>query len=123
MKVLNEKYLLKRAAQGLIPHSIIQRHKQPYRAPDGKSFFHGKNLDYVNEFLSPESLTAMGVFNPAAVRALVDKFRVGRASAIKDDMALVGILSTAIVINKFIDNYRGREERCNQFANSYAGLL
>jgi asparagine synthase (glutamine-hydrolysing) len=123
MKVLNEKYLLKRVAQGLIPHSIIQRHKQPYRAPDGKSFFRGKDLDYVNEMLSAESMTALGVFNPTAVQALVDKFRSGRASATKDDMALVGILSTAIVIHKFIDNFGGREERCSKLANSYADSL
>ena len=36
MKVLNQKYLLKRAFAGLIPESITRRPKQPYRAPDGK---------------------------------------------------------------------------------------
>jgi asparagine synthase (glutamine-hydrolysing) len=38
MKVLNEKYLLKRCADGLIPPSIAKRHKQPYRAPEAGSF-------------------------------------------------------------------------------------
>jgi asparagine synthase (glutamine-hydrolysing) len=37
MKVLNEKYLLKRCAAGLIPPSVAKRHKQPYRAPDALS--------------------------------------------------------------------------------------
>ena len=39
MKVLNEKYVLKRCVGGLLPESIRTRHKQPYRAPEGKSFF------------------------------------------------------------------------------------
>ena len=39
MKVLNEKYLLKLATNGIIPESIRRRPKQPYRAPDASSFF------------------------------------------------------------------------------------
>ena len=42
MKVLNEKHLLKRAAEKYVPGDIINRHKQPYRAPDIPSFF-GEN--------------------------------------------------------------------------------
>ena len=38
MKVLNEKYLLKRCAAGLIPSSVAKRPKQPYRAPEACSF-------------------------------------------------------------------------------------
>ena len=38
MKVLQEKYLLKRCAQGFVPHSVQARPKQPYRAPDGLCF-------------------------------------------------------------------------------------
>jgi len=37
MKVLNEKYLLKQAASGLVPPAILRRRKQPYRAPEGRS--------------------------------------------------------------------------------------
>ena len=52
MRALNEKYLLKRAMAGLVPASIIERHKQPYRAPDIPAFFSGKPPDYVTELLS-----------------------------------------------------------------------
>jgi asparagine synthase (glutamine-hydrolysing) len=55
MKVLNQKHLLKRAAQGLIPESILNRPKQPYRAPEGKSFFSSQET-YVQEMLSPEAI-------------------------------------------------------------------
>src|SRR5574341_651845 len=46
MKVLDQKHLLTQAVKGLIPESIRTRHKQPYRAPDGRSFF-GHNGSYV----------------------------------------------------------------------------
>ena len=36
---LEEKYLLKRAFADLVPDDILQRPKQPYRAPDASSFF------------------------------------------------------------------------------------
>jgi asparagine synthase (glutamine-hydrolysing) len=107
MKVLNEKYLLKKAAGDYIPASVRNRHKQPYRAPEGKSFFSG-NFDYVAELLSPERLAKDGVFNPAAVSMLVKKFRAGRAIGVKDNMALTGILSTQLTIDQFIRSFKAK---------------
>ena len=101
MKVLDQKHLLKRTADGLVPKSIQQRFKQPYRAPDGKSFLGPKGA-YIDEFLSPERIKQDGVFNFQTVAALVAKFKSGRASSTRDDMALVGILSTQILIDQFI---------------------
>jgi len=102
MHVLNEKYLLKRAAGGMVPPSVLKRSKQPYRAPDGKSFFGKQSLDYVEELLSPERLKKDGVFQPGAVAKLVSKLKSGRIVTTKDDMALVGILSTQLVIQRFL---------------------
>lgn len=45
---LTEKHILRRAVADLLPESILQRTKQPYRAPDCSSFFNdGVPLDYV----------------------------------------------------------------------------
>jgi asparagine synthase (glutamine-hydrolysing) len=101
MKVLDQKHLLKRAAGGLIPPSIQKRHKQPYRAPEGKSFF-GATGSYIQEMLSPDRIQRDGVFQPQAVSALLAKFSSGRASSTRDNMALVSILSTEILIDQFI---------------------
>ena len=120
MKVLNEKYLLKKVSEGLIPPSIIQRHKQPYRAPDGKSFFSAAADGMVEQMLSPEVTSTMGLFKPAAVSRLVQKFRSGSAIGAKDNMALVGILSTAISVDKFINRFTGRQQPCKQSHKSYA---
>jgi asparagine synthase (glutamine-hydrolysing) len=102
MHVLNEKYLLKKAARGVVPPSVIMRSKQPYRAPDGTSFVNKPSVDYVEELLSPETLKNDGIFQPDPVTKLLSKFKSGRAVATKDDMALVGILSTQLLIHKFL---------------------
>ena len=101
MKVLNEKYLLKRASEGLVPESIVQRTKQPYRAPDGRCFFEAGAPDYVKELLSSAEIEKSGIFDPPAVKALIGKFEAGKASSVKDDMALVGVLSTQILAAQF----------------------
>ena len=104
MKALTEKYLLKRASRGLVPDAIIRRKKQPYRAPDARSFLGGPHgtPDYVEELLSERRLRADDVFNSSAVHHLVAKVRAGRAIGVKDNMALVGILSTQLLIERFI---------------------
>jgi asparagine synthase (glutamine-hydrolysing) len=101
MKVLNQKYLLKRAAAGRIPESIRRRYKQPYRAPDGASFL-GSGDSLTGEMLSPERLKRDGIFDPASVTSLVKKFKSGRARGTRDNMALVGILSTEILLEHFM---------------------
>jgi asparagine synthase (glutamine-hydrolysing) len=101
MKVLNEKYLLKRASQGLVPDSILRRVKQPYRAPDARCFFDAAAPDYVKELLSPSAIERNGIFDAKAVSILVNKFTVGRASSVKDDMALIGVLSTQLLASQF----------------------
>jgi asparagine synthase (glutamine-hydrolysing) len=101
MKVLDQKYLLKRAALGRIPESIRQRHKQPYRAPDAKSFL-GPGGRYLDDLLAAERIRQDGVFDPAMVDTLVTKFRSGRASGTKDNMALIGILSTQMFLERFM---------------------
>lgn len=99
MKVLDPKHLLKRAAGELVPESIRKRYKQPYRAPDGAAFFRPKS-PHVEEFLSPEAIRRHGIFDPEPVRRLIEKFDSGRPTGVGDDMALVGILSTQVLLDR-----------------------
>ena len=109
MKALNEKYILKRAAGHLVPPSVARRPKQPYRAPDAKSFLddgtRSARHDYVDELLSPRRIREDGIFKADAVEHLVKKFCSGRAIGVKDNMALVGILSTQLVVEQFVRNF------------------
>ena len=107
MKVLNEKHLLKQAAGNRIPPSVRNRPKQPYRAPDAAGFFAsgGKaRQEYVEEVLSPARIRRTGIFDPDQVNKLIQKARLGQAVGVKDNMAVVGILSTQL----FMDHFMGK---------------
>jgi asparagine synthase (glutamine-hydrolysing) len=107
LRGLNEKYLLKRAVQDLLPPSTWQRPKQPYRAPIHRSFFpDGRPLPWVRDLLSPESITAAGYFNPEAVALFQKKVEHSAALGETDEMAVAGILSTQLVHDLFVANYR-----------------
>jgi asparagine synthase (glutamine-hydrolysing) len=100
---MTEKYLLRRALAGLLPTDILQRTKQPYRAPDSQSFFFdGEPLDYVAELMGGERLRAAGYFDATAVGRLFDKCRRGRATGFADNQAFVGILSTMLLDDTFL---------------------
>ncbi|MFW6139185.1 MAG: asparagine synthetase B family protein, partial [Spirochaetota bacterium] len=71
---LDEKHLLKIGFSDLLPPSILQRPKQPYRAPDAASFF-GTTHEWVDDLVSEQTLTDAGIFNPPAVHRLVEKCR------------------------------------------------
>ncbi len=102
MKVLNEKYLLRKCAQALAPPAILARRKQPYRAPDAACFFGPGAPDYVEELLSPGRVRQDGIFHPAAVEALAAKARRGGVWSAADNMAVVGVLSTQLLIDQFV---------------------
>jgi asparagine synthase (glutamine-hydrolysing) len=112
MKVLNEKYLLKRAFGHLVPEAITTRHKQPYRAPDAASFVDpqtGKpRTDYIAELLSPECIRQYGIFDVPSVQKLIDKAKSGRAVSFLDNAAVVGVLSTQALIDQFVINFEER---------------
>src|SRR6202521_4260796 len=108
MKVLNEKYLLKRCATGLIPPAVVKRKKQPYRVPEACSFLQPAAREYMEELLSPEQIRRDGIFDWRAVSMLHNKFRKGAAIGIKDNMGLVGIVSTQLLLHQFINHFEAR---------------
>jgi len=105
MKVLREKYILKRAVARYLPDAILNRFKQPYRAPDSAAFFHGELPDYARELLSADALRRYGYFDAAKVQRLLEKIRRNPALGLKDNMAFVGILSTQAWHYLFVERY------------------
>ena len=116
LKILNEKYILKKIAKPFLPLSIIERTKQAYRAPDSASFFGGKKLDYVEELLSTSNLTKTGYFNPIAVRGLIKrcKDRNNPRISARYNMAVVGVLTTLLCDKMFIRDFDSRIEKDNK---------
>ncbi len=98
MKVLNEKYLLKQAVRRYLPAAIVNRHKQPYRAPD-VNMSTGSG-DLAARCLSPESVNASGLFDAGRVNRLRNKAVRGRLST-SESQALTGILTTQMVHQQF----------------------
>ena len=71
LRGLREKEILRRWAASVVPPTVAQRPKQPYRAPDIPAFFAADAPEYVRDALSPEALLGSGLFEPAAVAGLV----------------------------------------------------
>jgi asparagine synthase (glutamine-hydrolysing) len=111
MKALNEKNVLKKAMTGLLPEEIIKRKKQPYMAPDILSFFGNQEPEYLEHYLSEEKLAASGLFRPGAVAALLTKCRKKARQGFRENMAFVGILSSQILFDRFIENFSGTQTK------------
>jgi len=104
---LNEKYVLKEAMRSEIPPEILERVKHPYMAPDSNCFVQPDSPEYVTELLSESALKRTGLFNPKAVGLLVKKCRRGAGGhlSFRDNMSFVGILSTQLLVDQFLENF------------------
>ncbi len=109
---LKEKLVLKKAMREELPPEITERVKQPYMAPDSNSFFQPDSPSYIDEMLSETSLEKAGIFNPAFVARLKAKCaRLYHAHlSFKDNMSFIGIMSTQLLIDRFIDNFPVAED-------------
>jgi len=107
LRVLDEKHVVKRAAENVVPCEIIARKKQPYRAPDALSFVARDAPDYIDEVLSESAVRDANVFDSQAVVQLLRKCRTrgseGQFSN-TDNMAMVGVLSTQLLHQQFVAN-------------------
>ena len=75
-------------------------------APDILSFFGDTMPEYLDHYLSDNNLKQAGLFKPAAVQQLIAKCRKNTRQGFRENMAFVGILSTQILYDKFIKNFR-----------------
>ena len=105
IKGLNEKYLLKKLMKGRLPDSVVSRHKQAYRAPVANAFKVANN-GLVDHYLDEIEILKNGVFDSTTVGRLVSKLKNGNLISEVDNMALIGLLSTQILINQFINDYQ-----------------
>jgi len=105
---LNEKHILKKSFRGILPDEIASRAKHPYRAPIKQSLLNGKSAGYVKEALSEKSLEKSGLFDSGKVTRLLRKLESLDNPSEIDNMALVGILSSQLVYDRFVENFPGR---------------
>ncbi len=103
LRGLKEKEIVRRWARRILPASVSSRVKQPYRAPDAASFFGAGAPEYIADALSATSIQKKGVFSPKAVTGLVRRCRSGLATSIRENQALVGVLSTQLWHDQFVE--------------------
>jgi asparagine synthase (glutamine-hydrolysing) len=102
---LDEKHILKAVAAGLLPDEIVHRVKQPYRAPEALSFVGEDRPSWVDDLVDRRAVARAGIFDPDGVERLWQKCRASSAGGTlsnADNMALVGVLSTALLDEGFI---------------------
>lgn len=66
------KWLLKKAFAGLLPPEILHRNKRGFQIPVAQ-WLRGRLRPLMEDLLSPAALKAQGIFQPQAVRALMDR--------------------------------------------------
>jgi asparagine synthase (glutamine-hydrolysing) len=99
---MRDKAVLRDTAERLLPAGIVGRAKQPYRAPEVAPFFTDDAPAWVDEALGAAELGATGIWDPAKVEGLVRRCRAGRATGMREGMALIGVLSTQLWHRGFI---------------------
>lgn len=104
ISVLNEKYILKKTFKGILPEKIINRAKQPYRAPIRESLLHGNDRNSEKAF-SDSMMHEAGLFSISKVNKLIKKLRTAQNAGETDSMAYAGVLSSQIIYDKFIANF------------------
>ena len=94
-------------AAGLIPEELAQRPKHPYRAPISRCFLGKDSPEYVDDLLSEPRIRQAGYFDPIKVARLVQKGKSQKGSLLseRENMALIGIISTQLLHSHFITDF------------------
>ena len=107
LHVLNEKYILKETFRDLLPEMIVNRPKQPYRAPIGQTFLGTDSPELIRELLTEKKLKSSGYFNPDTCGKLIKQMQgPGKNISAKDDMALAALISVQLLQHHFIENFQ-----------------
>jgi asparagine synthase (glutamine-hydrolysing) len=102
LRGLREKWILRRYAARWLPPREADRPKYPYRAPVAAALVGPAAPAWSAEAFAPESVRALGVFDPDKVRRLVLKVGARPGSATEADaMALVAVATTQLLGRTF----------------------
>jgi len=106
IRALKEKYILKKSFAKRLPDNIINRSKQPYRAPIRNTLMQYQD-SRLKENLDQAALEKSGFFDAKKVAFLVKKMEKAPRVSETDEMAITGIFSTQIIAGQFTGSGRG----------------
>src|SRR5437867_11741868 len=96
---LTQKAILRRVASRWLPRSVVERPKRPFGVPL-RAWVRKDLREMIDDLLSERALRSRGLYNPAAVRALIDRDRKG----IEDHSHVIwNLLSREIWFRTFLD--------------------
>ncbi len=97
-----EKYILKKAAENLIPREIVEREKFGFVAPGSPSLLQQK-IDWVYDLLSYDRIKRQGYFNPDTVEFLKKKYsqKDFKLNLTLEDDLLIVVLTFGLFLELF----------------------
>jgi asparagine synthase (glutamine-hydrolysing) len=99
LRGLKRKYILKRAAEKLLPREIVWRKKAGFGAPI-RSWLRGALRPMVDDLLSEETVKRRGLFRPEEVRRIIDANLSGREDY---NLQVFQLLTLELWQRQFID--------------------
>jgi len=99
LKGLKRKYILKKAAEQLLPREIVWRKKAGFGAPI-RSWLRGPLQPMVNDLLSADTVRRRGLFKPEVVRQIIDTNLSGREDY---NLQVFQLLNLELWMRTFID--------------------
>jgi asparagine synthase (glutamine-hydrolysing) len=104
LRGLNEKYILKKSFEDLLPPSVAQRPKQPYRAPIAACFANGQD-NLAASLLERNALEASGLVNVDVVQRLLQKSK-SEPLGEREEMAMAMFTSLQLLHHLFVAGSR-----------------
>jgi asparagine synthase (glutamine-hydrolysing) len=74
LKDYTEKYILKKMAGRFVPKKVVEREKFGFVAP-GSPYLIQRDIEYINDLLSGETIRKQGFFDPAEIQRLVNTYK------------------------------------------------
>jgi asparagine synthase (glutamine-hydrolysing) len=100
LKGLKRKYILKKAAEKLLPHDVVWRKKAGFGAPI-RSWLRGALRPMVGDLLSEETIKRRGLFRPTEVRRIIETNLSGREDY---NLQVFQLLNLELWMRTFIDS-------------------
>jgi len=99
VKGIKRKYILKKAAERLLPKEVVWRKKAGFGAPI-RSWLRGPLMPMVNDLLSDERVRSRGIFDPAAVQNIIQANLSGRED---HNLHVFFLLTLELWMQQFLD--------------------
>jgi len=102
---LNEKYILKKSLQDILPNEILRRKKFAFNTPS--SWLFDEKDEYINYIISESYFKKVGIFNFKNVKEKMNKIKskkfINTMEGVITTQLLTGVITTQILYDVFID--------------------